>query len=295
MGNFFLESFLEYLQHQRKYSVHTQTAYSKDIKDFIEYIGSEFEITAPGDVKNEMVRSWVSTLIGNKVEPVSVRRKISTLRSYFKYLQKEQIIKVSPIVNVPLPKMPKKLPVVIDGSNLESMFSSFGLNITYDEALEQTLISILYGTGMRRSELTGLLERDIDLEQQQLKVLGKRNKERIIPITEELAAVIGKFIEIKAKNNIQSEFLLVNKKGKALGGSYIYKIVKKYLTLFRVNGKRSPHILRHTYATHLLQNGAELLSVKELLGHSSLASTQVYTHVNIEDLKKVYKKNHPKP
>lgn len=295
MGNFFLESFLEYLQHQRKYSVHTQTAYSKDIKDFVEYIGSEFEITAPGDVKNEMVRSWVSTLIGNKVEPVSVRRKISTLRSYFKYLQKEQIIKVSPIVNVPLPKMPKKLPVVIDGSNLESMFSSFGLNITYDEALEQTLISILYGTGMRRSELTGLLERDIDLGQQQLKVLGKRNKERIIPITEELAAVIGKFIEIKAKNNIQSEFLLVNKKGKALGGSYIYKIVKKYLTLFRVNGKRSPHILRHTYATHLLQNGAELLSVKELLGHSSLASTQVYTHVNIEDLKKVYKKNHPKP
>lgn len=295
MGNFFLESFLEYLQHQRKYSVHTQTAYSKDIKDFIEYIGSEFEIAAPGDVKNEMVRSWVSTLIGNKVEPVSVRRKISTLRSYFKYLQKEQIIKVSPIVNVPLPKMPKKLPVVIDGSNLESMFSSFGLNITYDEALEQTLISILYGTGMRRSELTGLLERDIDLGQQQLKVLGKRNKERIIPITEELAAVIGKFIEIKAMNNIQSEFLLVNKKGKALGGSYIYKIVKKYLTLFRVNGKRSPHILRHTYATHLLQNGAELLSVKELLGHSSLASTQVYTHVNIEDLKKVYKKNHPKP
>ena len=295
MGNFFLESFLEYLQHQRKYSVHTQTAYSKDIKDFVEYISSEFEITAPGDVKNEMVRSWVSTLIGNKVEPVSVRRKISTLRSYFKYLQKEQIIKVSPIVNVPLPKMPKKLPVVIDGSNLESMFSSFGLNITYDEALEQTLISILYGTGMRRSELTGLLERDIDLRQQQLKVLGKRNKERIIPITEELAAVIGKFIEIKAKNNIQSEFLLVNKKGKALGGSYIYKIVKKYLTLFRVNGKRSPHILRHTYATHLLQNGAELLSVKELLGHSSLASTQVYTHVNIEDLKKVYKKNHPKP
>jgi integrase/recombinase XerC len=295
MGNFFLESFLEYLQHQRKYSVHTQTAYSKDIKDFIEYIGSEFEITAPGDVKNEMVRSWVSTLIGNKVEPVSVRRKISTLRSYFKYLQKEQIIKVSPIVNVPLPKMPKKLPVVIDGSNLESMFSSFGLNITYDEALEQTLISILYGTGMRRSELTGLLERDIDLGQQQLKVLGKRNKERIIPITEELAAVIVKFIEIKAMKNIQSEFLLVNKKGKALGGSYIYKIVKKYLTLFRVNGKRSPHILRHTYATHLLQNGAELLSVKELLGHSSLASTQVYTHVNIEDLKKVYKKNHPKP
>jgi integrase/recombinase XerC len=191
--------------------------------------------------------------------------------------------------------MPKKLPVVIDGSNLESMFSSFGLNITYDEALEQTLISILYGTGMRRSELTGLLERDIDLGQQQLKVLGKRNKERIIPITEELAAVIVKFIEIKAMKNIQSEFLLVNKKGKALGGSYIYKIVKKYLTLFRVNGKRSPHILRHTYATHLLQNGAELLSVKELLGHSSLASTQVYTHVNIEDLKKVYKKNHPKP
>ena len=160
--------------------------------------------------------------------------------------------------------------------------------------MNHIVICILYGTGIRRAELIGLKESNIDLEQRQIKVLGKRNKERIVPITMELAEQILWFIEIKRNTGIISDNLLVTIKNEILYPGYIYNVVKKTLTLHQVNGKRSPHILRHTYATRLLQNGAELLSVKELLGHSSLASTQVYTHVNIEDLKKIYKKNHPK-
>ena len=241
-----------------------------------------------------MVRSWDSELIENSLEPVSVRRKVSALRSYFKYLQKETILEKSPITNVPQLKVAKKLPVVISYESINSIFDNKPIDSGYNESLNHIVICILYGTGIRRAELIGLKESNIDLEQRQIKVLGKRNKERIVPITMELAEQILWFIEIKRNTGIISDNLLVTIKNEILYPGYIYNVVKKTLTLHKVNGKRSPHILRHTYATRLLQNGAELLSVKELLGHSSLASTQVYTHVNIEDLKKIYKKNHPK-
>ena len=184
--------------------------------------------------------------------------------------------------------------MVIDNESMDAIYDDMPSNDLYVENLDHLIICILYGTGIRRAELIGLKESNIDLGQRQIKVLGKRNKERIVPITTELAEQIAGFIEIRQKEGIALENLLVTKKRQNLYPGYVYNVVKKFLTLQKVNGKRSPHILRHTYATRLLQNGAELLSVKELLGHSSLASTQVYTHVNIEDLKKIYKKNHPK-
>lgn len=294
MGIFFTEQFIEYLQYQRKLSPHTITAYKSDLLEFINFIEEKFEIQKSEEINNDMVRSWASELIENSLEPVSVRRKVSALRSYFKYLQKETILEKSPITNVPQLKVAKKLPVVISYESINSIFDNKPIDSGYNESLNHIVICILYGTGIRRAELIGLKESNIDLEQRQIKVLGKRNKERIVPITMELAEQILWFIEIKRNTGIISDNLLVSKKNEILYPGYIYNVVKKTLTLHKVNGKRSPHILRHTYATRLLQNGAELLSVKELLGHSSLASTQVYTHVNIEDLKKIYKKNHPK-
>ena len=294
MGIFFTDQFIEYLQYQRKFSPHTLLAYKSDLLEFINFTEERFEIQKSEEINNDMVRSWVSELIGNSIEPVSVRRKVSTLRSYFKYLQKEKILEKSPVTNVPQLKLAKKLPVVISNESIDSIFDNLSLDVSYTESLNHIIICILYGTGIRRAELISLKEANVDLGQRQIKVLGKRNKERIIPITIELAEQIICFIDIKQKAGIISDHLLVTKKNEIIYPGYIYNVVKKTLTLHKVNGKRSPHILRHTYATRLLQNGAELLSVKELLGHSSLASTQVYTHVNIEDLKKIYKKNHPK-
>ncbi len=294
MGFFFTDQFIEYLQYQRKFSPNTLLAYKSDLLEFINFSIERFEIQKSEAIKNDMVRSWVSELIGNGLEPVSVRRKVSTLRSYFKYLQKENILKKSPLTNIPQLKLSKKLPIVLSNESIDSIFDNLSLDASYLESLNHIIICILYGTGIRRAELIGLKASNVDLEQRQIKVLGKRSKERIVPITFELAEQISAFIEIKRKTGIVSENLVVTIKNEILYPGYIYNVVKKTLTLHKVNGKRSPHILRHTYATRLLQNGAELLSVKELLGHSSLASTQVYTHVNIEDLKRIYKKNHPK-
>ena len=291
---FFVEQFLEYLQYQRKYSSHTRIAYQNDLREFENYLRQQYEVLRPQDVKNDMVRSWVSALIRFNLEPVTVRRKISSLRSFYKYLRKEKIVGESPVSQIPLLKVSKKLPVTVAVENMDDLLDQAPLSAVYEDHLHYLIIALLYGTGFRRAELLGLQESNIDLAERQIKVLGKRNKERIVPITRDLSEQIASFIDLKRQEGLVSGNLFVTKKNKVLYPGYIYMVVKKYLTLHSVNGKRSPHILRHTYATRLLQNGAELLSVKELLGHSSLASTQVYTHVNIEDLKKIYKKNHPK-
>ena len=291
---FFVEQFLDYLQFQRKYSNHTCVAYKNDLEEFQKFLADRFEINSFNGVSSDMVRSWVSELIGQNIKPVTVRRKVSTLRTYFKFLQKEKRIDRSPVSNLPALKIASQLPVTIPLESMDTILEELPAENSYQQHLDYLIIALLYGTGCRRSEIIGLQEQNIDLVGRQIKVLGKRNKERIIPITTELNDQIAIFIEIKAGEGIVSERLLVTKKNQILYPGYIYNVVKKYLTLQKMNGKRSPHILRHTYATRLLQNGAELLSVKELLGHSSLASTQMYTHVNIEDLKKIYKKNHPK-
>ncbi|MCB9252647.1 MAG: tyrosine-type recombinase/integrase [Flavobacteriales bacterium] len=294
MGFFFAQPYYDYLQHERKYSVHTCMAYRKDLEEFYEFTQKEFDETNVALISSEMVRTWVSFLINQKMEPVSVRRKLSSVRSFFRFLIKEKKISGNPVSNLPQLKLPKKLPSVIPVENLNDLLEVKFENLEYRDMLDYLCIAILYGTGFRRAELISIQDEDVDLENRLIKVLGKRNKERIVPITEELAGQIKVFREMKQRSDIHSAYLLTNEKGKKISISYIYGTVKKALTLQKINGKRSPHVLRHTYATRLLQNGAGLLSVKELLGHSSLASTQVYTHVNIEDLKKIYKKNHPK-
>jgi integrase/recombinase XerC len=294
MGFFFTDKFLDYLRFERKYSEHTCIAYENDLKDFNDFVLKNFEIEDVKKIQSDMVRTWVSELIAQKYASVSVRRKISSLRTFYRYLQKQKLVSASPVSNIPNLKISKKLPVIIEREAMDKILDKKQEIGSYEDHLAFMIISILYGTGFRRAELISLQVSDIDFANRFIKILGKRNKERLVPINLELSEQITEFVESRKKLGINSEHLLVTKKSKKLYPGYIYNVVKNFLTLQQVNGKRSPHILRHTYATRLLQNGAELLSVKELLGHSSLASTQVYTHVNIEDLKRIYKKNHPK-
>ena len=293
MGSLFINEFLQYIVYQKKYSKNTYLAYKKDLEGFQQFLKETYQIFTPVEISNEIIRTWVSHLINQKINPVSVKRKLSAMKSYFKYLKKEKFIEKNPATNIAKLKTPKKLPTIVNSQTIDSIIDNKPLN-NYKEYLDYLIICILFGTGMRRNELINILESNVDTNSRLIKVMGKRSKERIIPITEELAEQIDEFKNIKYAEKIESEYLLVTNKNKKLSATYIYMIVKNKLSLYNVNGRKSPHILRHAYATELLKNGAELLSVKELLGHSSLASTQVYTHVNIEDLKKIYKKNHPK-
>ncbi|MCC6722724.1 MAG: tyrosine-type recombinase/integrase [Bacteroidia bacterium] len=293
MGSLFINQFLEYLKFQKKYSNHTIIAYKKDLEDFSDFLTELYQITMPDKITNEIVRTWLSNLIEKKINPVSVKRKLSAVKSFFKYLKKEKIIEKNPATNLTKLKTAKRIPNIINSKILNNIIDKTPEN-NYSDYVSYIIICILFGTGVRRNELITLKDNNVDTESRLIKVLGKRNKERIIPITNELAEQIEIYRKLKIKNNLHSETLLVTNKNKKLSPTYIYNTVKNILGINGVNGKKSPHILRHVYATEMLKNGAELLSVKELLGHSSLASTQVYTHVNIEDLKKIYKENHPK-
>lgn len=293
MGSFFINDFLEHIKYHKKYSENTFLAYKQDLAELSDFLDNSYEINTPNDITNEIIRTWISNLIERKKNPSTVKRKISAIKSYFKYLKKEKIIARNPATNIAKLKVAKKLPSLVNTEVMNKIIN-VSPKYNYPEYLSYIIICILFGTGIRRSELVNLTENNVDTNLRLIKVLGKRNKERIIPITEELAVQIEKLREIKQQNKLNSQFLLVTPKEKKISVTYIYNVVKNKLSSNNVNGRKSPHILRHTYATSLLKNGAELLSVKELLGHSSLASTQVYTHVNIEDLKKIYKKNHPK-
>lgn len=293
MGNLFIYEFLQYIVNQKKYSQNTYIAYKKDLEEFSDFLDKTYQIYSPTEISNEIIRTWISNLISSKIEPVSVKRKISALKTYFKYLKKNELVEKNPASNIAKLKTPKKLPSLINPDSIDKIIDNKPLD-NYKEYLEYLIVCILFGTGIRRNELINISETNVDTRSRLIKVLGKRNKERIIPITYELAEQIEEFRYLKNQLNLNSELLLVSQKNKKLPPTYIYTTVKNKLSQYNVNGRKSPHILRHAYATELLKNGAELLSVKELLGHSSLASTQVYTHVNIEDLKKIYKKNHPK-
>ncbi|NUM30923.1 MAG: tyrosine-type recombinase/integrase [Bacteroidetes bacterium] len=293
MGNLFINEFLQYIINQKKYSENTYLAYKNDLEEFSNFLNQTYKIYTPTEVSNEIIRTWISNLLLGKIEAVSVKRKVSTLKTYFKYLKKNEIINKNPSSNIAKLKTPKKLPPILNPETIDKIIDNKPFN-NYNKILEYMVVCMLFGTGIRRNELINILESNVDTNSRLIKVLGKRNKERIIPIPIELAEQIEEFRNLKKQLNLNTEYLFVSKKGKKLNPTYIYKVVKNKLTQYNVNGRKSPHILRHAYATELLKNGASLLSVKELLGHSSLASTQVYTHVNIEDLKNIYIKNHPK-
>jgi len=291
-----IQSFLDYLKYEKRYSAHTVTSYQTDLVDFIDYLDTQFGAVLLKDISHSFIRSWLAGLKDKGLSSKSINRKISTLRSFFKYQLKTGILEATPMANVISPKISKRLPVFIKEDDTKRLVETLNQSTEDWKTMNaKMLITIFYATGMRLSELISMKEKQIDFSRSQFKVLGKGNKERIIPVSKDLITAIRNYQQLKKKEFGQTEdFLLVTEKGKKIYPKYAYLLVKKYLGQASTLDKKSPHVLRHTFATHLMNNGADLNAVKELLGHSSLAATQVYTHNTIGKLKDVHKKAHPK-
>lgn len=291
-----IQPFIGYLKFEKRYSHHTITAYKADLNDFIEFVNDQFGETRLEAINHGIVRSWLALLKEQGLTAKSLNRKISTLKSFFKYLLKNGVIEISPMTKVISPKIGKRLPVFVKEEDTQSLLNTLDRSTENWRSLNaKMIITIFYSTGMRLSELINLKEKQVDFARSQIKVLGKGNKERIIPISAELGNSIREYEQLKRKEfETAEEVLLVSEKGKKLYPKYAYLIVNQYLGEVSTLDKKSPHVLRHSFATHLMNNGADLNAVKELLGHSSLAATQVYTHNTIEKLKDIHKKAHPK-
>lgn len=291
-----IQSFLDYLRYEKRYSVHTLTSYQADLIDFIDYLHTQFGEVSLNEVNHNFIRSWLAWLKGKGLSSKSINRKISSLKSFFKYHLRTGTIESTPMINVISPKISKRLPVFVKEEDIRKLVETLNQSPDSWKSLNtKMLITIFYVTGMRLSELINLRDKQIDFSKSQIKVLGKGNKERIIPVSGELIESIRNYQQLKKKEFEKADdFLLITEKGKKLYPKYAYLLVNQVLGWASTLDKKSPHVLRHTFATHLMNKGADLNAVKELLGHSSLAATQVYTHNTIEKLKNVYKKAHPK-
>ena len=291
-----IQPFLDYLKFEKRYSAHTLTSYQTDLVDFFDYLNIQFGNMPLKDISHTYVRSWLAGIKDKGLTSKSINRKISSLKSFFKYHLKTGAISDTPMAKVISPKVNKRLPVFVKESDTKKLVEALNKSTEDWKSLNaKMLITIFYETGMRLSELITLKEKQIDFSRSHIKVLGKGNKERIIPVSKKVIISIREYQQLKKKNFEQPvDFLLTTEKGKKLYPKYAYLLVNQYLGQASTLDKKSPHVLRHTFATHLMNNGADLNAVKELLGHSSLASTQVYTHNTIEKLKDVHKKAHPK-
>jgi integrase/recombinase XerC len=293
-----IADFIEMLALRKRYSSHTITSYKNDLEAFANFILKEFDENTVEFIKATHVRSWLATLKQDEeFAAKTINRKLSTLRSFYKYLLQQGIVKLNPATAVIAPKIPKRLPQFVEEKDTTLLFEHSEFSEGFKGQTEHLILKTLYETGIRKAELIGLLQTKIDFFNATIKVLGKGNKERLIPISKDLQEYIKNYSNEKKRlfaNENAFTFLLVTEKGLPLNPRYVYSIVNKYLAQVTTINKKSPHILRHTFATQLMNQGADLNAVKELLGHSSLAATQVYTHNNIEKLKSVYQKAHPK-
>ncbi len=289
------DAFLDYLIYERRMSPHTCNAYKNDLDQFVQFCNTmvgDFDIKG---VDAKLIRSWIIYLMENEISARSVNRKVSTLKSFYKYLMKLEIIETNPALNITLPKVRKKLPSFVDENSMNILLDGGFFEKDFLGTRDKLIITLLYGTGIRLAELVSLQETDIDMEQFLIKVLGKRNKERIIPYPKELNKLINEYLELRNREfEGTTPYFLVTSKGDKVYDKLIYRVVKNKLGGITSLEKKSPHILRHTFATHLLNKGADLNAVKELLGHANLSATQVYTHTTFEKLQKTYKKTHPR-
>ena len=283
--------FIIYLSSEKRFSEHTVKSYTTDLKQFTTFLADEFQITDDIDeVRFQIIRTWIASLLEKGVNPRSVNRKISTLKSYFKFLIREGVIVENPMMKVVAPKSKKRLPVFIEEYQIESLLNEVQFEGGFIGERNKLIIELFYVTGIRLSELINIKISDIDFQNQLIKVLGKRNKERLIPLSSSVLVGLSNFIE----KNQQNQFLFTNLDGKKLYTKLVYRLVNKCIGEISSVNKKSPHILRHTFATHMLNNGADINAIKELLGHANLSATQVYTHNTIEKLKTVYKQAHPR-
>ena len=296
ISNKHIRSFLDYLKFQKRYSQHTLVSYQCDLEGFLAFLQKQYEINDPSEVRSAMIRSWLASLKEQDSSSKTINRKISALKTYYKHLIREGKVEINPTTTIISPKQKKRLPEFLETKSTETLYQHVEFPEDWNGITAKLVLDILYQTGIRRAELMGLREDHIDFGKSAIKVLGKGNKERIIPVGSALIDHIREYKKAKEANGKMehSAILLVLENGKPLYPKWVYNAVKKYLSLITTIDKKSPHVLRHTFATHLSNNGAPLNAVKELLGHSSLAATQIYTHNTIEKLKDIYKKAHPK-
>lgn len=291
-----MDLFFKYLQYEKRYSPHTLTSYHTDMGQFADYLQHIYEITDAAEADHTIVRSWILSLVQNNIQPRSINRKIACLRSYYKFLLAQQRISVNPMLRIKAPKAPKKLPGFVPEVAFNNLLDSFAFEDNFEGQRDKLILEFLYGTGIRLAELLNIEASDIDMRAKTVRVLGKGNKERIVPINDSLLHTIESYLEAKKRQfgNNNSQKLLVTSKERALYPKFVYRVVKKYISLITTSEHNSPHVLRHSFATHLLNKGADLNAIKDLLGHASLAATQVYTHNSIEKLKSIFEKAHPK-
>ncbi len=288
-----IDKYIDYLQYQKRYSAHTVKAYRADVEQFVSYTRLKEESMEWSAVKEVHIRKWIVSLMGNRNSPRTVNRKLSSLKSFFRFLQREGIT-ANPAGLVKGPKTDKPLPVFVRENEMNQLLDEYDFGSDFKGLRNQLIIEVLYDTGMRRAELAGLKDTDVHLEEMILRVTGKRNKQRQIPIISGLADKIRVYLEKKQEKYPGAEYLFLTGKGRPVYPKLIYRIVHKYLGFVTTLSKKSPHVLRHTFATHLLNRGADLNAIKEILGHANLSATQIYTHSTFEKLKKVYKQAHPR-
>lgn len=292
------DKYIEYITFEKRFSPHTIVAYTSDLNEFSDYLNFQYTCNSPEAADYLMIRSWLVYLFENHLTARSINRKLSALKSFYRFCTIQGAIGMNPMVKVVAPRNVDKLPLFLSKENIHKLFDVVDFGTGYEAARDRAILLLFYATGIRRAELTNLNLLNVDFEKGTIKVMGKRSKERIIPLGPSVVKELKSYLIIRdtfltdKKNNTNAFF--VTSKGKSPYPEFIYGIVHKYLKLIASNQKLSPHILRHTFATHMLDDGADLNAIKELLGHSSLAATQVYTHNTIEKLKTIYKQAHPR-
>jgi len=291
-----LDKFLNFLQFEKRFSRHTQISYNTDLKQFSDFICKEFNCLNPEEVNFRMVRKWIVKLMDQGESSRTVNRKLSALKSFYKFLQKDGIVKSNPLDKITAPKVSKRLPVFVDEKQMDVLLDDVEFGDDFNGNRNKLIVEMFYFTGIRLSELINLKTSDIDFHNLTIKVLGKRNKERIVPVNNNFMDRINDFIKFKNNEliNIETDNLFTSKSGKKLYSKAVYRIINAYLKMVTPLEKRSPHVIRHTFATHMLNHGADLNAIKELLGHANLSATQVYTHNTFEKLTRIYKQAHPR-
>jgi integrase/recombinase XerC len=290
------ESFLKYLQHEKRYSPHTIRSYSNDLDQFISFCDLNEISFNPISVDYKKIRSWIVDLVNKNISIRSVKRKISSLKSFYKYLLREGLVSYNPVEKILTPKADNKLPSFINKKHMDTLLDDIDFGNDYKGIRNKLIIEMFYNTGIRVSELINMKINDINITELNLRVIGKRNKERIIPFTRLFKDSLQKYLILRKEKfrSSSEDYMFLTEKSKKMYAKSIYRIVNKYLNLITTIEKKSPHVLRHTFATHMLNAGADLNAIKELLGHSNLAATEIYTHNTFERLKSIYKQAHPR-
>lgn len=291
-----ISSFLRYLAYEKRYSTHTLTSYEHDLGQFQEYLQTSLQIADITQATHLHIRSWIIALVEEELQPRSINRKMATLRSFYKFLLKRESISQDPSLRIKALKTPKLLPHFVQEKELMQLLDQFPFTQDFFGSRDRLVLELLYATGIRLAELLGLRDEEVNFTAATIRVLGKRHKERIIPLSRSIVEILKNYGQEKKTvfGENASPHLIVTDKGEQAYPMFIYRLVKKYLGAFTSTEKQSPHVLRHTFATHLLEKGADLNAIKDLLGHSSLAATQVYTHNSLEKLRKVFEQAHPK-